>query len=52
MAAPIAATGTAYQRISRSRRTAATSRITASGYIAQRWNQHSRHGVKWADSEK
>ena len=24
----------------------------ASGYMAMRWNQHSRHGAKWATSEK
>src|SRR5439155_11851402 len=23
-----------------------------SGYMAMRWNQHNRHGVKWATSEK
>ena len=31
---------------------AATPRITTSGYIAIRWYQHSRHGSKWATSEK
>jgi hypothetical protein len=52
IAAPIAAIGTAYQRTSGSRRSAPTSRIGASGYIAMRWNQHSRHGLNPATSEK
>ncbi len=36
----------------RSRRIAPTKRITTSGYIAIRWNQHSRHGMKLEYSEK
>ena len=50
--APIAAMGPAYQRTAGSRRIAPTSRIGASGYIAIRWNQHNRHGMKSATSEK
>ena len=42
----------AYQAPARSRRAAATARMTTSGYIAMRWYQHSVHGSKPATSEK
>ena len=48
----MAASGPTYQRTARSRRIAATSSISASGYIAMRWYQHRRHGTKSATSEK
>src|SRR5262245_21432371 len=35
-----------------SRRQAATPRSTAKGYMATRWYQQSRHGGKWATSER
>jgi hypothetical protein len=52
MAAPMIASGSAYHRTARSRRAAAMARIGTRGYMQIRWYQHSRHGGKWATSEK
>ena len=52
ISAPMIARGVAYRRTALSRRTAATTSITERGYMAIRWYQHSRHGVKWATSDR
>ena len=46
------ATGTEYQRIEVSRRSAATPSSTASGYIAMRWYQQRSQGGKCATSDR
>ena len=52
LADPIATRGSVARAISRLRRIAATSRITASGYMQIRWYQQSLQGAKRAISDR